>query len=113
MAATPFYAQLARRQIDFIVENDDVFRRNFIKRRRRQHRASGFVHVCHRFEDKCFPAVDHRIGDLALELCAPGRKAMAADDFVHRHEADVVSVAGISRAGVSETDDKKHKEYPS
>jgi hypothetical protein len=43
-----------------------------------------------------------------LKAAAPRRKAVALGDGVDRHEADVVAVAGMLGAGISEPDEKQH-----
>ena len=37
---------------------------------------------------------------------------MAADDFVDRHESDVVTVVLITRPGISEPDEEMHDAAP-
>jgi hypothetical protein len=34
---------------------------------------------------------------------------MAADDFVHRHEPDIVPVLFVFGAGIAQADEKKHR----
>ena len=44
----------------------------------------------------------------ALKLFFIGGKIMAADDFIHRHESDIVPVVLILCAGISQSYDKPH-----
>jgi hypothetical protein len=43
-----------------------------------------------------------------VKALATGGKAMAANDFVHRHEANIVPVSGILGSRITETHKKKH-----
>ncbi len=44
----------------------------------------------------------------ALKLGSGRRKPMAADDFVRRHEADIVSVVFVFRSRITETHNQSH-----
>ena len=47
------------------------------------------------------------VGD-ALEAAPPRRDAVALGDRLDHHEADVVAVAGVLRAGIAEPDEEQH-----
>ena len=47
-----------------------------------------------------------------LKTGAPGRGAMQARDLVDGHEADIVPVAGIARAGIAEAGEDQHGGTP-
>src|SRR3546814_6980919 len=52
------------------------------------------------------------VGAVGLEPAAPRRKGMAADDLVHRHEADVVPVVGVAGARIAEPGKQQHAGHP-
>src|SRR6185437_5585552 len=108
IAATGFYPQLARRQIEFVVENDDVRFSELVEMRGFRHRAAGLVHVGTGQQQQNTLAVDLAFHRHALETPAPRRNAMRARNRLYGHEADVMAVAGVALAWIAEADEEKH-----
>jgi hypothetical protein len=52
------------------------------------------------------------VGGHAMKLALPRAEAVRTRDLVHRHEADVVAVAGVFAAGIAEADEEFHPEVP-
>ena len=75
------------------MDDDDLPGVELVEMRRRLHGAAGIVHVGLGLQQHDLLAGDLAFGDEAVEAAAPGPEAMAADDRVHRHEADIVPVA--------------------
>jgi len=51
---------------------------------------------------------DQSLRNLSLEAAAEPRGTVPAGDRVDRHEADIVSVAGVARTGIAKADDETH-----
>src|SRR5690606_21962444 len=83
-----------------------------VERRGLADRAAGLVHEGLGLEDENALGVEHAFADLALEAPARSGEAMAADDGIHRHEADIVPVPGVFRAGVAEAGKQDHRMSP-
>src|SRR5439155_25114252 len=108
-AAAALDPDLAGPQVELVMDDDDVRRRDLIKAHRRQHRLAGIVHEGLRPQQQAPLPGDHPLGELALEAVAKRRKAVAPGDRLGRHEADIVAVAGIARARIAEPDDQAHR----
>src|SRR5690606_18704162 len=98
----------ARREVDLVVENDDVLLRNLEEARGFADGGAALVHVGLGLQEQDALAADLAVGRLSLELALPGAEAMRARDGVRRHETDVVAVAGVLAAGIAETDEQLH-----
>src|SRR6185312_3758823 len=59
-------------------------------------------------ESEYLLALDRAFGSQAVEAFADAGKGMAADDRIRRHEADIVAIAGITRAGIAQADNQLH-----
>ena len=108
-AAAALDPQLARPQIDLVVDHDDLLGRDLIEPRRLGDRFAGIVHEGLRLQQKPPLAADRPFGELASEAAAKAREAVPPGDRVDRHEADIVPVAGVAGAGIAEADDKAHR----
>ncbi len=108
MATAALEPHLARREVELVVEYHDRLWFELEEACRLADRLARAVHVGPRLEQHDLAAAEPPFGDLALELCAPGSEAVVGGDPVHRHEPDVVPVAGIWRAGIAEADEKTH-----
>ncbi len=110
-AAAQLDLDLARLEVDLVVDHDYLgFGFELIETHRFADRAAGFVHVGLGFQRQHLAALDPALGDAAGKARAPGPEAIAADDLVHRHEADVVAVVGMARARVAQADEQQHGE---
>lgn len=97
------------REIEFIVEHDHVAGVQLVKAHGLGDGSSGVVHEGMRLQRKHLLAGNQPLGHFALKALAVGRKVMAADDFVHRHEADVMAIVGILGARIAESDQQSHR----
>ena len=68
--------------------------------------AAGLVHVGLGLEQQHPLAAEFAFADEALETLAPGSEALGAGDPIDGHEADVVAIAGMFIARISEADEK-------
>ncbi|MOA37515.1 hypothetical protein D3C78_1591140 [compost metagenome] len=77
--------------------------------------ADGFtrkVHVGQRLHQQDLFAADLAFGNLRLEFLRPGRKRRQALQRIDGHEADIVAVSRILRAGIAESCDDLHGACP-
>lgn len=96
------------RQVEFVMQNDEIGRIDLEEGRGRPHRIARQVHVGFGLEQHDLFGSEPALGDAALELRPPGTEAMGGCDRLDRHEADVVAVPGILPTRIAETDDKLH-----
>src|SRR5690606_1717863 len=82
IAATRLYAEFGRRQIQLVVEDDDVGKPDLVETGRLCNGAARFVHVGFRLQKKRLYAADLAFGDLARKTRAPGREVPAPRDRV-------------------------------
>src|SRR5690606_29456934 len=107
-AAAGLDAHLGGREVEFVIEDDQVGRGKLVKAHRLADRLAGQVHEGLRLDQQHLFAADATFGDQALELSRPGRKGMAAGYRVRRHEADIMPVVLVFRAGIAEACDQQH-----
>src|SRR5262249_27764011 len=108
VAATALDANLARREIELVVEHDDVADGDLQIALRLAAGASAVVHERLRFEqDDPLPA-EAPLADEAMKALAPGRQAVALRHALKRHEADVVAMASIRCARIAQADQQLH-----
>src|SRR5262249_10082854 len=108
-AAAGLHLYLERGEVELVVEDGDVFRLELEEARRLADRAAALVHPGLRLEQQDAGAADAPLRDQAAEARAPWRKAMALGDRVERHEADIVPLHGVVRAGIAEADPELHR----
>ncbi len=111
-AAAGLDAQLARNEVEFVIDHDEIGRCQLVE-------AHGFadgltrkVHKSLRLDQQHFFAVDHTVGNLGLKLLLPVGKAMAAEYFIRRHETDIVPVMRIFGARIAKTCNEQHGSEP-
>src|SRR6187399_1895775 len=75
-------------------------------------RMSGFVHESPGQQQLHALAAERTFRRHTLKAAAPRREAVALGDGADRHEADVVAVASILFAGISQPDEKQHGSPP-
>ncbi len=95
-------------QVDVVVQCDHALGRQLEEVRRLAHRAAGVVHVGARLHRQHLLARQPTLGRLGLKAPAPRGEAVAADDRLQGHEADVVPIAGVTRPRVAEADQQQH-----
>src|SRR5690242_8702591 len=101
-------AHLAGRQIDLVVEHDDVGERKLVEILRLGDGSSGVVHVGLRLEQQHALAAERAFRRHGLKTPPPRTDAVAACNGVDRHEADVVAIAGVARTRIAESDQEQH-----
>lgn len=99
---------LGGRQFELVVEHGDVGGGELEEVRRFLHRAPGLVHVSGRLQQHDLLTIDHAFGGLALKATAPWCETMTPCNLVDRQKTDIVPVAGVFRARITETDKKAH-----
>ena len=104
--AAAFCAHLAGGEIDFVMQDDNGFRRKAMEAHGGADGAARFVHVGLRFEREHRLVAHAALGDLAVEARTPLERteAMRRSQRVERHEPDVVPMPGRIGAGVAEAD---------
>src|SRR5258708_26442094 len=108
-AAAALDPQLALGEIELVMDDRDLAGSELEEARRGADRFAGIVHEGLRLQHHDAFAADRPFRELALEAILEGGKGMAADDLVHRHEADIVPGARIAGPGIAEPDDEAHQ----
>ena len=112
IAAAGFDLDLARRQIEFVMEDEDVCVFNFEKTLGFADRAAAFIHESFGLQQRDPLVADGAFTDEALKFFAPWGKAMCRRDAVERHETDVVAVACVFGARIAEAGEELHGPRP-
>src|ERR1700740_3695569 len=99
---------LARRQLDLVLEHDDLAGTKLEEVRGFLHGAAGVVHVGRGLEQDHALAVERAFRGLTLKAAAPWCETMTPRNLTAGHEADMVPVARVLRAGIAETDKEQH-----
>ena len=84
------HPQLARRQIKLIMKGNDILGRDFQESSGLLHGITTRIHVGLRLQCQNALASNGAFRHFTLEALAPGAKAMAPRNLLHRHEADIV-----------------------
>src|SRR5512133_1393248 len=108
IAAADLHTQLSRREVELVVEHDDVVELDLVEPRRLVHGAAGIVHESLRLDQDDALAGDLAFAATRLEVRAERRKSIAPRDRLDRHEADIVATARMSRTGIAEADEEQH-----
>src|SRR6185437_9675394 len=98
-AASDLHPHLPGRQLELVLEHGDLAQAELEEVRSFLHGAAGVVHVSRRLEQDDALTVERAFRGLALKAAAPWCKAMTPRNFIDGHEADIVPVARIFRAG--------------
>ena len=98
------------RPANFIMNDNDIFDRNFIKAGGLADRSAGLVHEGRRFEQEHFLTVDLSVRRFTLKFDPKRRAGKAAVDFIHRHKTYIVTVSRILRSGIAKSDQEMHGE---
>src|SRR5581483_9328643 len=76
--------------------------------RRFLHRSPGFIHESLGTKQHNPFAIERAFRGAALKAAAPRCETMTPRDFIENHEADVVAVMRVFRAGIAETNEEAH-----
>src|SRR4029077_9848770 len=87
---------------------DDFARAKLEEIRGLLNRAPGLVHEGRRPEQHDLLVLKRAFRSCALKATAPGSETLTACDFVHGHEADIMPVIGVFRAGIAEANKESH-----
>ena len=93
-------------EVDVVVDDGDLLRRQLEEARSGGERAAGEVHVRLRLQQCELQAVEPDLGELAGELRLE-RAVVTPRQLVDDHPADVVPVVDVLAAGVAEADDEE------
>src|SRR6185312_2256726 len=107
-AAADLHPHFRRGEIDLVVEDDDVADGDLVEARGFSHRATGLVHEGARQQQQYALARDIALDRDTLEFAPERTDVVALGDRLDRHEADVVAIAGVARAGIAEADEEQH-----
>src|SRR6185437_5891291 len=107
-AAAQFDPDLSGRQFKLVLKHDDFIDAELEEVRGFLHRTPRFIHEGGRTEQHHPFAIQRALGGLALKTTAPWCETMTPCDFFDGHEADVVPVMRVLRAGVAETNKEVH-----
>ena len=112
MPAAALHACAARREVNLVMEHRHGFDIELIEGHGLGEGAAGFIIECCRFHQQDFDAaiagIDRAFGYLALELAAPGPKAMVGVNSVENEKSGIVPVAGIFRARIALSCEDQH-----
>src|SRR5260370_393148 len=107
-AAAGFNTHLGGRQVDLVVEDHDVTEVDLVEMRRLPDCQAGLVHVGTRQQQGDALAVDRTFGSDPAKAPSPRANPVAAGNGFDRHEADIMTIAGIARARIAEPDQELH-----
>ena len=96
IAAARLDPHLAARQIKLVVEHNNIGERNFEKPHRFRHRLAALVHIGFGLQQNRAIRPERNLGNLAVEFAFPWRRTKGARHRIHRHEADVMPIAGVT-----------------
>jgi len=108
MAAACFDAAFAGSEVQLIMKDGDVLRLQLVKAHGFADRLAGKVHKGFGLQQEHLFGAKTPFADLAVELVAPRRKTVVIGNAINGHEADVMAVAGVFPARISEADKKFH-----
>ena len=112
VAAADLYPRLARGEVQLVVNDDDRLQVELEEPHRVADAAAGIVHVGERHQQGDALALDRAVGDRALKARPERADAVRIRDPLDRHEADVVAVARVFRAGIAEAGEEDHGDLP-
>ena len=108
IAAADLDAHFGGRKIEFVVQHDDGVEVELMEAHRLADAAAGIVHEGLRRQQRDALRPDRTFGERALEARAERADAMLGGDRLDRHEADIVAVFRVTRAGIAEACDEQH-----
>ena len=108
-AAADAHLDLERREVELVVEDGERVDVELVEAQRLLNRVAAVVHEGLRLEQQDALAADAAFRDQAAELLRPGPKAVRLGDDVGGHEADIVPLERILRAGIAEADPELHR----
>src|SRR5579885_668145 len=109
-AAAPLHPELARSEVDLVINDGDLVRRDLVEARTGTDRIARTVHEGLRLQQKHPHVADRAFGQGALELGTEGRHPVAEGDRVRRQEADIVPRLRVAAARIAEPDQETHVE---
>src|SRR5581483_4966527 len=98
-------------QVEIVVDHDDRLGRDLPELGDARDGLTADVHELHWFAQKDTLAPDGRLADLGAELLAQRRRLRARRQLRHHVEADVVAVAGVLSARITEPDHQPHARW--
>ena len=107
-AAADLHPHFRRRQFELVLEHGDLAGCELEEVRGFLHRTAGIVHEGGGLEQDHALAVERAFRGLALKTAAPWCETMTPRNFIDGHEADIVPVTRVFRAGIAEADKQQH-----
>ena len=107
-AALFAHAQLAQRQVNVVVDQEQVIHLRLIPRNQLRHALAGEVHKRLRLDEhQLFPA-DEALADLPVHRVFGELNMVLFAEHVNHVEADVVPCSGVFPARIAQTDHNEH-----
>src|SRR5213082_170654 len=91
------------------MNDDEGGKRQFVKPHGRADGKTAFVHVGHGLEEMDLAPGKHALADDAVKARTPRSEGVASVNHIDSHEARIVPVARIFRAGIAEPGDEKRR----
>src|SRR3546814_14301109 len=107
MATAGLDADLAGGKVEFVMQHDDLLRRDLEEMRRFTDRLAGQVHVGLRLQRQCLGAAEDALGQFAVEPLAEGLETVLFGARIDRPEADVLPLPPLLGAGLAQSDAAK------
>ena len=108
-AAPGFDPAFGWSEVELIMQDHDVVETDLMEARRLANRTTTFVHVGLGLKQHYPFTGDGALADKPLKARAGRWKAVPPGDGVNRHEANVMTVAGVGSTGISEPDKEQHE----
>ena len=102
IAAAALHLHLHRRQIQLVMKDRNILRRQLVEAHRLTDRPAAFVHEGRGFQQQDFLVADPAVLNPALKLLLWQGKAVHVGDQFDGHEADIMPVHRILRARIAE-----------
>src|SRR4029079_7916005 len=108
-AAPDARPHLGRGEVELVVEDRQRPEVELVEAQHLLNSIAAVVHEGLRLEEEDAGTADPSFGDQAAEFLGPWREAVHLGDDVGGHEADIVSLQRIFRAGITEADPELHR----
>src|SRR3546814_14801497 len=88
MAAAGLDADLAGREVELVMQHDNLLRRNLEEMRRFTDRLAGQVHEGLRLQRQCLGTAEDALGQFAVEPLAERLETVLLGDRIDRHRSE-------------------------
>ena len=111
-AAAASSPDLARGEVELVMEDDDVAGLELVEAHGFAHGAARCIHESLRASTAAPAPGQACLGNEPLEALAPVGEAVRGRDGIDRHEADIVTVESVSLFRIAEADKELHQSHP-